>query len=325
MKRSEFAYRVGKTNLRSKEKKNMSILPNKRPVIKQTSAEKVAKYFLGDEWKNYDVVEIAVRQKKINFYDDELAVITKNAYQTFNWNAEPSAYIVKGKPKAILRKGVHFYTLGYHHKWKNNKRYVALRPATVDESLPVWRTDKNGKLFSDKGIAINQHRGGANSTWSEGCQTAHLSQYDEFIGMIGDAFGYKVPKGIIAKPEAKLLKGIGRIPYILIDQADFNYIIKLDEKDFDSEEDLKYKVANFVNIQTVERVKPTDKTVPNAAKILKAVEEEADKKASKKASTVADLKEAIVVDEDLQKYFPDSESVNKALRGLVELFPKEDK
>ena len=189
----------------------MSILPSKRPVIKKESAEKVARYFLGDELKDYPIVEIAVRQKKINFYDDELAVMTKNDYKTFNWNADPSAYIIKGKPKAILKKGVHFYKLSYHHIWEAAKRYVALRPNTPDESLPVWRMGKDGKLFSDKGVAINQHRGGANSTWSEGCQTAHFSQYDEFIDMIGDALDFKVPKGIITKSDPKLIKGIGNI------------------------------------------------------------------------------------------------------------------
>ncbi len=297
----------------------MSILPNTRPVIKQTSTEKIANYFLGDDWDKYEVVEIAVRQKKINFYDDELAVITKNKYTTFNWNAEPSAYIVKGEAKAILKKGVHFYTISYHHKWKNAKRYVALRPATSDEGLPVWRTGKDGKLFSSKGIAINQHKGGANSTWSEGCQTAHFSQYDEFIGMIGDALGYKVPKGIISKADAKLIKGIGNIPYILIDQDDFNYIIKLDEKDFESADDLKYRMANFVNLQTVEKVIPADKNVPNAAKILKEVEAEAAKESGEK---VVSEQGTITIDEDLQKHFPDSDSVNRALRGLVELIPK---
>ncbi len=31
----------------------------------------------------------------------------------------------------------------------------------------------------------------------------------------------------------------------------------------------------------------------------------------------------IILEPDLQEYFPDSESVNKALRGLIELVPEE--
>lgn len=253
----------------------MSILPPRRPAIKQESAEKVARYFLGDNWKtNYPIVEIAVRHKKINFYDDELAVITKDDFKTFNWNAEPSAYIMKGQPKAILKKGVHFYKLSYHHIWNAAKRYVALRPNTSDESLPVWRTGRDGKLFSDKGIAINQHRGGANSTWSEGCQTTHFSQYDEFIDMIGDALGVKVPKGIIKKADARFTKGIGNIPYILIDQADYNYIVKLDENEFDSFEDIQYQRANFANVPRIETVKPQLTAVDGGLNILNALEAE---------------------------------------------------
>ncbi len=301
----------------------MSILPSKRPVIKKESAEKVARYFLGGERKDYPIVEIAVRQKKINFYDDELAVISDKDYKTFNWNAEPSAYIMKGRPKAILKKGVHFYKLSYHHIWNAAKRYVALRPNTPDESLPVWRTGRDGKLFSDKGIAINQHRGGANSTWSEGCQTTHFSQYDEFIDMFGDALDFKIPKGIITKSDAKLQKGLGNIPYILIDQADFNYIIKLDENEFDSAEDLKYQMAQFHSVPKTPEAKPSTATVPNAEKILKEVEVEAAEEAEKKHPEAEKISKAtITLDEDLLKYFPDERSVNKALRGLVELLPE---
>lgn len=32
----------------------------------------------------------------------------------------------------------------------------------------------------------------------------------------------------------------------------------------------------------------------------------------------------IELDEDVRKYFPDSEAVNKALRGLIDLIPKKD-
>lgn len=302
----------------------MSILPNKRPVIKRESAEKIARYFLGDEWKDYPVIEVAVRQKKINFYDDELAVMAGEAFQTFNWNAEPSAYIIKGVEKAILKKGVHFYKLSYHHIWNSKKRYVALRPATPDESLPVWRTDKKtGKLYSDKGIAINQHFGGSNSTWSEGCQTTHMSQYDEFINMFGKVFDYKVPKGIIAKPDDRLMKGIGKIPYILVDQADFNYIMKLDEKEFDSAEDLKYQMTQFHSVPKTPEVKPSVEPAANAAEVVKAFEAEVAEGAEQEQPEAAEAsKKGITIDEDLLKFFPDEKAVNNALRKLAELMPK---
>lgn len=262
----------------------MGILPNSRPKLLQADAEKIIRYFFGPHWA-FDIVEVAIRGyyantfgkpgvNDINFYDDALAMIVKGKYMTFNWNADPSAFLMRGVPKAILKKGVHWYKLDYHHKWDNRKRYVALRPATPDEKLEVWRLGSDGKYRSSIGQAINQHAGGSSSTWSEGCQTTHLSQYGEFITAIGDALGYKVPLGNVAKADPQL--PLGRFPYILIDQADKDYILGLDESKFDSPEDIVYQVAHFVNLPKIEVVEPKDEVVPNGTEILKAVEAEGD-------------------------------------------------
>jgi hypothetical protein len=40
-------------------------------------------------------------------------------------------------------------------------------------------------------------------------------------------------------------------------------------------------------------------------------------------STVEKVTRPIFLDEDVQKYFPDSKSVNEALRGLIALAPEE--
>lgn len=252
----------------------MGILPGKRPTIKQSSFEKICRYFLGENWKEqYPIVELAIRNPKINFFDDELAVWTKklSAIKTFNWNADPSAYVIKGQPKGILKKGVHLFTLSYHHKWSDLKRYVALRPATDGEQLPVWRLIK-GKFVSSVATAIDQHKGGSDSTWSEGCQTAHYSQYPEFIQTIANAFDIKVQLGVVKKTDSRLMKGVGKFPYILIDQKDFNYIVALDESLFDSAEDLKYQAANFVGVPKIERIRPVEEEIENANAILSAVE-----------------------------------------------------
>lgn len=253
----------------------MKILPDKRPVFKLSSFDKVCRYFFGDEWKNlYPLVEVAIRNPQIAFYNDELAIWTRKSQtiKTFNWNADPSAYILKGQPKAILKKGVHFYKLSYHHIWNSATRYVALRPATAGEELPVWRRDAAGKAHSSVAVAINQHKGGSNSTWSEGCQTAHFSQYPEFIQTIGDALGVKFPLGIVRRADPVLTKGIGKFPYILIEQSDFNYILNLTEEQFDDTADLKYQARNFVNLPKVEKIKPAAAEIENANAILSAVE-----------------------------------------------------
>jgi hypothetical protein len=41
--------------------------------------------------------------------------------------------------------------------------------------------------------------------------------------------------------------------------------------------------------------------------------------------TIETIPAGIELDEDVRKYFPDSKSVNKALRGLIELIPEKGK
>lgn len=251
-----------------------------RPIIKQTSAEKCFRYFFGDDWKKFPIIELAIRNEhnRINYFDDELFVQSNKLQRskTFNWNTDPSAYVLRGQPKAILRTGVHFYKLSYHHIWNDAKRYVALRPNTPGESLPVWRM-VNGKLSLSQGVAIDQHAGGEQTTGSEGCQTAPRSQYAEFITFFGETFGVKFPLGVIRKPDQAFVKGIGNIPYILITQQQFDYIMNLPEDRFDSAQDIEYQAKNFVNVPKVQErkietlVKPVIAEVPNAEQILQEV------------------------------------------------------
>lgn len=254
----------------------MSILPPSRPKFNPNSALKIFRYFFGEEYKSFAVIEIAVRNRhnRINFYDDELFVWQSSGrYKTFNWNADPSGYLIKGTPKSILRTGVHPYCLSYHHKYDDRKRYVALRPKTPGEWLPVHRL-VGGKFIESRGQAINQHKGGANSTWSEGCQTTHFSQYDEFINFIAEGLKYagRIPIGIVSKPTQLLYNGFGLIPYILLTQEQFDHIVALDEKEFDSPADLKYQMANFASLPKVAKIEPVESEPENGNGILAAVE-----------------------------------------------------
>lgn len=251
-----------------------------RPVIKQSSAEKIFRYFFGDTWKNYPVIELAIRngKNKINIFDDELYVWNRKrgVAKTFNWNADPSAYRIGGEAIAILRNGVHFYKISYHHIWNNSRRYVALRPNTPDAALPVWRTNAKGKLELSIGFAINQHAGGDRTTGSRGCQTAPRSQYSELITFIGDALDVKIPLGVQKRAEKRFVEGIGNVPYVLITQAEFDYILRLDESEFDSEADLRYQMQHFTGIPKIERVRPiiTEVQFPEAViSELEAAEE----------------------------------------------------
>lgn len=127
-------------------------------------------------------------------YDDAIILVGPNYYQTFNGNTDPS----RQKPGiASLVPGLHYYKKG-QHKISGPNPYAAFRPATPDESLPVTRDGKEG---ISKGIAINIHKGGYNSTSSEGCQTLYPDQWLEFQ---------------VKAYDLMLNCGQKKIPYILI-------------------------------------------------------------------------------------------------------------
>lgn len=109
----------------------------------------------------------------LGIYDDAIILVGPGLYKTFNGNTDPS----KERPGiASLIPGIHYYKKGDHHIGKPNA-YKAFRPASPDESVPVTRDGQKG---ISKGIAINIHKGGYNSTGSEGCQTIYPDQYEEF-------------------------------------------------------------------------------------------------------------------------------------------------
>ena len=279
-----------------------------RPNIKQSSAEKVFRYFFGETWKNYQAIELAIRNgaNKINLFDDENYVwnAKTQTFKTFNWNADPSAYRIGGESIAILRTGVHFYTISYHHISNNQKRYVALRPNTKGAELLVWRYDASGKLYQSIGIAINQHAGGDRTTGSRGCQTAPRNQYGEFITFIGNAFNASIPLGIQKRAEDRFLKGIGNIPYILITQAQFNYILALRESEFDSQDDLRYQIQNFVNVPKIQPVKPTVLHNPAAVSVITKLEAEELEENELTPENVGDAIESKRIESDGQSVIP---------------------
>jgi hypothetical protein len=122
-------------------------------------------------------------------YDDCICLIAPNLYLTFNANTDPSIW----RPGiASLVPGRHYYKKGKHGISRPGGGYPALRPATSDESLPVTRDGKEG---IHKGIAINIHKGGYNSTSSEGCQTIYPDQWDEFQKTVYrqmELFGHRI-------------------------------------------------------------------------------------------------------------------------------------
>lgn len=110
-------------------------------------------------------------QNDVGLYDDAIVLISPTAFVTFNANTDPS----KQSPAvATLAPGVHRYRKG-KHGISRGPGYPAFRPATAGEKLPVTRGGK-----PSVGVAINIHKGGINSTSSEGCQTIVPDQWAAF-------------------------------------------------------------------------------------------------------------------------------------------------
>jgi hypothetical protein len=108
-------------------------------------------------------------------YDDCMCVVADGVFLTFNGNTDPSRF----RPGiATLVPGVHPYRKGKHGITTHaDGGYPAFRPATKNEALPVTR---DGQVGTSMGVAINIHKGGYNTTSSEGCQTIYPDQWLDF-------------------------------------------------------------------------------------------------------------------------------------------------
>lgn len=134
-------------------------------------------------------------QNDIGIYDDALFLLTPNDFLAYNANTDPSRH-QPGIAKLI--PGLHYFKKGLHGISKKNP-YPAFRPATPDESLPVTRDGQKGIY---KGIAINIHKGGVNTTSSAGCQTVYPDQWLEFKSRTDQALD---------------AEGQKKLPYLLIE------------------------------------------------------------------------------------------------------------
>lgn len=138
-------------------------------------------------------------------YDDALFVDSPDAFVAFNGNTDPSVYRVgrgtgANKGMASLNPGL-WYAHGFgQHKGK----YLALCQRLGEVTV----TRDGNPPYADTGyFGINIHRGGYQTTSSEGCQTIHPDQWTGFISLVTDQ-----AKRYHGKRWDKVV-----IPYILID------------------------------------------------------------------------------------------------------------
>lgn len=112
---------------------------------------------------------------QIGVYDDALYLCAPGSFSGFNANTDPSR-IHPGV--ACLKTGLWLYKVGIHGLSKPTEhRYTALVQA---KEVTVLRDGRDDTGF----FGINIHRGGYNTTSSEGCQTIFPDQWPLFIGLV---------------------------------------------------------------------------------------------------------------------------------------------
>lgn len=141
-------------------------------------------------------------------YDDALFIDATQAYASFNGNTDPSR--IRAGSGTGAAKGMASLNTGtwFVHKFDLHRgQYLALCQRAGD--VTVSRDGKNVSYEDTGEFGINIHRGGYNSTSSEGCQTIHPDQWDSFIHLAVDLakryFGQKWNEVVI--------------PYLLMDTS----------------------------------------------------------------------------------------------------------
>jgi lysozyme len=128
-------------------------------------------------------------------------------FAAFNANTDPSRYR-KGQGKGA-GKGMASLKLGVyraHNLGKHKGQYEAL----IQTGGPVTVIRDGNPPYEDSGyFGINIHKGGFNTTSSEGCQTIHPTQWPSFIAGVTDQV-----KRLYGKPWRTV-----KIPYVLVEQV----------------------------------------------------------------------------------------------------------
>jgi hypothetical protein len=140
-------------------------------------------------------------------YDDALFIDSPSVTAAYNGNTDPSGYrkghgAGESKGMATLKTGIWFVHRFDLHRGK----YLALCQRAGEVSV----TRDGEPPYEDTGMfGINIHKGGYNTTSSEGCQTIHPTQWESFIALATDQskrfFGDKWKKTTV--------------PYVLVEQG----------------------------------------------------------------------------------------------------------
>lgn len=122
---------------------------------------------------------IAPDGNNLNAYDDAFFIVTPGHFSAWNGNTDPTRdgwNPNAGKYMARLKAGSYKFK-----RWFHRGRYWAFGQA--DNPVTVERIDSNGKIRKTEtgnNFGINLHKGGVNSTSSEGCLTVPVEQWNRF-------------------------------------------------------------------------------------------------------------------------------------------------
>lgn len=176
-----------------------------KPELSETDA--IA--YLGGQLKSTPAKLVGIRgfadpaDNKRGIYDDAIFLITPHGIFGYNANTDPS---VNRTGIAVLQPGTYWYIKGLHgvhHLDQDNPEDKALLerlvssgrdlPPVPGRTIPYWalRQDSNVMVLRDGAMTtetdsprnrfwIDIHKGGVNTTSSEGCQTVYPDQWSEF-------------------------------------------------------------------------------------------------------------------------------------------------
>lgn len=187
-------------------------LPKSVPQMKRDELLAKVKAAVGDiDRKKHPILIVGVRgyyrdtfgekdKNDIGMYDDAIFVDSPNLYASYNANTDPSKQRIG---MANLKPGLYFaHRLGLH-----KGKYLALIQTGGEVTVARYQSEK--EFTEDTGhFGINIHKGGINTTSSEGCQTIHPSQYESFIGNV---------KSEVVRIFTKQMYDKTTIPYVLLD------------------------------------------------------------------------------------------------------------
>jgi hypothetical protein len=170
-------------------------LPAAKPRLSSTKLhEFIQPYYINRQ--EYPLIIVGIRGYYLNtlgvqgqndrgIYDDALFIDSPNVTASFNANNDPSV-IRKGYGTSEGTKGMARLKTGL---WKAHRfgYHRGLYLALVQRMGQVTVIRDGNPDYEDTGnFGINIHKGGYNTTSSEGCQTIHPDQWASFINLAKD-------------------------------------------------------------------------------------------------------------------------------------------